>query len=86
MVLGVVEPTSEPGHRTARLTSGGHPSALVLRADGRAGPSAHPGGLLAPRRHALAAGAGIELTGVPSHTLRILTVAAFVRVFTIRVR
>nr|BFD87502.1 SpoIIE family protein phosphatase [Streptomyces sp. Xyl84] len=46
VVHGVVEPGDEDGHMTVRLASGGHPSALVLRADGRAEFLPTPGGLL----------------------------------------
>ncbi|MDT9682460.1 SpoIIE family protein phosphatase [Streptomyces sp. TRM76323] len=45
-VFGIVEPATELGHTTVRLASGGHPPALVLRADGRADFLPAPGGLL----------------------------------------
>lgn len=45
-VFGLVEPGAEDGHATVRLASGGHPPALVLRADGRAEYLPTPGGLL----------------------------------------
>ncbi|MFJ8692106.1 STAS domain-containing protein [Streptomyces roseolilacinus] len=40
--------------------------------------------LLAARQHAQAAGADIVLSGVPTNTLRILTIVGLDRVFTIR--
>ncbi|MBP0456030.1 PP2C family protein-serine/threonine phosphatase [Streptomyces montanisoli] len=45
-IFGIVEPTAETGHATVRLASGGHPPALVLRADGHADFLPTPGGLL----------------------------------------
>ncbi|WP_051967336.1 PP2C family protein-serine/threonine phosphatase [Kitasatospora mediocidica] len=45
-VFGTIEPGHDRQHRTVRLASGGHPPALVLRADGRAEFLATPGGLL----------------------------------------
>ncbi|APY84583.1 histidine kinase [Streptomyces alfalfae] len=45
-VVGVIEPDAETGHTAVRLASGGHPSALVLRADGTADFLSTPGGLL----------------------------------------
>ncbi|THC47017.1 SpoIIE family protein phosphatase [Streptomyces sp. A1499] len=45
-VVGVIEPDAETGHTAVRLASGGHPSALVLRADGTADFLPTPGGLL----------------------------------------
>jgi sigma-B regulation protein RsbU (phosphoserine phosphatase) len=45
-VLGVVEPDPERGHAVVRVASGGHPPALVLRADGRVEELSTPGGLL----------------------------------------
>jgi sigma-B regulation protein RsbU (phosphoserine phosphatase) len=45
-VFGVIEPGGELGSATVRIASGGHPSALVLRADGRAEFLPTPGGLL----------------------------------------
>ncbi|MGC2998049.1 PP2C family protein-serine/threonine phosphatase [Streptomyces sp. G35A] len=44
-IFGVLEPGSD-GRTTVRLGSGGHPPALVLRADGRAAFLPTPGGLL----------------------------------------
>ncbi|MGR4853745.1 PP2C family protein-serine/threonine phosphatase [Streptomyces sp. LARHCF252] len=45
-VFGIVEPGGEHGPTIVRLASGGHPSALVLRSDGRAEFLPTPGGLL----------------------------------------
>ncbi|MHA6763967.1 SpoIIE family protein phosphatase [Streptacidiphilus sp. PAMC 29251] len=45
-IFGVIEPAVDHGHATVRLASGGHPPALVLRADGRTQALATPGGLL----------------------------------------
>ncbi|WP_369197966.1 STAS domain-containing protein [Streptomyces djakartensis] len=40
--------------------------------------------LLAARQHALAAGADVVLTGVPSNLMRVLTLVGLDRVFTLR--
>lgn len=45
-IFGIVEPDPASGQATVRLASGGHPSALVLRADGTADFLPTPGGLL----------------------------------------
>ncbi|MER5784264.1 SpoIIE family protein phosphatase [Streptomyces mobaraensis] len=45
-VFGVVEPRADGTHATVHLASGGHPPALVLRADGSADYLPTPGGLL----------------------------------------
>ncbi|MBP5889276.1 SpoIIE family protein phosphatase [Streptomyces sp. LBUM 1483] len=45
-VFGVLEPDPTAGKVTVRLASGGHPPALVLRADGTADFLSTPGGLL----------------------------------------
>lgn len=45
-VFGTVEPGGDQGPATVRLASGGHPPALVLRADGRAEFLPTPGGML----------------------------------------
>ncbi|MFJ4535468.1 PP2C family protein-serine/threonine phosphatase [Streptomyces tibetensis] len=45
-IFGTVEPGGEHGRTVVRLASGGHPPALVLRADGRAEFLPTPGGLL----------------------------------------
>ncbi|MFJ7343085.1 PP2C family protein-serine/threonine phosphatase [Streptomyces sp. NPDC101110] len=45
-IFGLVEPGGEHGRAVVRLASGGHPPALVLRADGRAEFLPTPGGLL----------------------------------------
>ncbi|WP_327177757.1 SpoIIE family protein phosphatase [Streptomyces sp. NBC_01335] len=45
-VFGVLEPAPAPGQVDVHLASGGHPPALVLRADGRADYLPTPGGLL----------------------------------------
>ncbi|MDX3519955.1 PP2C family protein-serine/threonine phosphatase [Streptomyces scabiei] len=45
-VFGVLEPDLTAGRVTVRLASGGHPPALVLRADGTADFLSTPGGLL----------------------------------------
>jgi phosphoserine phosphatase RsbU/P len=46
VVLGILEPAPLTGRIAVRLASGGHPPALVLRADGTAGYLPTPGGLL----------------------------------------
>lgn len=46
VIFGVVQPGSEDGEITVRLASGGHPPALVTRADGTADYLPTPGGLL----------------------------------------
>ncbi|MFG2162218.1 PP2C family protein-serine/threonine phosphatase [Streptomyces olivaceus] len=46
VVFGVIEPDPETGGAAVRLASGGHPSALVLCADGRADFLPTPDGLL----------------------------------------
>lgn len=45
-IFGVMEPDATTGTTAVRLASGGHPPALVLRADGRAEYLPTPGGLL----------------------------------------
>ncbi|MGW6642237.1 PP2C family protein-serine/threonine phosphatase [Streptomyces iakyrus] len=45
-IVGIVEPGGDRGPTAVRLASGGHPPALVLRADGRAEFLTTPGGLL----------------------------------------
>ncbi|MGW6691753.1 PP2C family protein-serine/threonine phosphatase [Streptomyces sp. NPDC054961] len=45
-IFGVLEPDAATGATTVRLASGGHPPALVLRAEGRAEYLPTPGGLL----------------------------------------
>lgn len=45
-VFGVLEPDPATGQVTVRIASGGHPPALVLRADGTADFLPTPGGLL----------------------------------------
>ncbi|WP_328296876.1 SpoIIE family protein phosphatase [Streptomyces sp. NBC_00435] len=45
-VVGTLDPDLTTGRTTVHLASGGHPPALVLRADGTAGFLATPGGLL----------------------------------------
>ncbi|CAL9628704.1 hypothetical protein SUDANB120_06043 [Streptomyces sp. enrichment culture] len=45
-VFGTLEPDPATGHVTVHLASGGHPPALVLRADGTAAYLRTPGGLL----------------------------------------
>lgn len=45
-IFGTLEPGPTTGEVTVRIASGGHPPALVLRADGTAGFLATPGGLL----------------------------------------
>ncbi|MFI1759410.1 PP2C family protein-serine/threonine phosphatase [Streptomyces sp. NPDC020571] len=45
-VFGTLEPHPTRGEVTVRIASGGHPPALVLRADGRADFLSTPGGLL----------------------------------------
>ncbi|MFJ8542429.1 PP2C family protein-serine/threonine phosphatase [Streptomyces sp. NPDC093586] len=46
VIYGVIEPDPATGQVTVRLASGGHPPALVLRADGTADFLPTPGGLL----------------------------------------
>ncbi|MEV6012929.1 SpoIIE family protein phosphatase [Streptomyces sp. NPDC051976] len=46
VIFGVIEPDAEGGRATVRLASGGHPPALVVRADGSADYLPTPGGLL----------------------------------------
>lgn len=46
VIFGVIQPGAEDGDITVRLASGGHPPALVLRADGTADYLTTPGGLL----------------------------------------
>jgi len=46
VVFGVLEPDATTGQTAVHLASGGHPPALVLRADGTAGFLPTPGGLL----------------------------------------
>ncbi|MDG9690981.1 SpoIIE family protein phosphatase [Streptomyces sp. DH17] len=45
-IFGTLEPHPTTGEATVRIASGGHPPALVLRADGRADYLSTPGGLL----------------------------------------
>ncbi|MFG2576963.1 PP2C family protein-serine/threonine phosphatase [Streptomyces sp. NPDC048481] len=45
-IFGIVEPDAATGEACVRIASGGHPSALVLRADGTAGFLPTPGGFL----------------------------------------
>ncbi|MEV0123662.1 SpoIIE family protein phosphatase [Streptomyces sp. NPDC050703] len=45
-IFGVIEPGAEEGGTTVRLASGGHPPALIMRADGRTEYLRTPGGLL----------------------------------------
>ncbi|MGW7269399.1 PP2C family protein-serine/threonine phosphatase [Streptomyces sp. NPDC054864] len=46
VIFGVIQPGAEDGDIAVRLASGGHPPALVLRADGTADYLTTPGGLL----------------------------------------
>ncbi|WP_328583893.1 PP2C family protein-serine/threonine phosphatase [Streptomyces sp. NBC_00370] len=46
VIFGVMEPCGDHGHTTVRLASGGHPPALVVRAEGRTEYLPTPGGLL----------------------------------------
>ncbi|MCP9963360.1 SpoIIE family protein phosphatase [Streptomyces somaliensis] len=46
VVYGVLEPGADDGHTTVRLASGGHPPAMVIRADGRVESLPTPGGML----------------------------------------
>ncbi|MFD9438406.1 PP2C family protein-serine/threonine phosphatase [Streptomyces sp. NPDC060006] len=46
VLFGVVQPDADQNRCTVRLASGGHPPALVMRADGRADYLRTPGGLL----------------------------------------
>ncbi|WP_217197519.1 PP2C family protein-serine/threonine phosphatase [Streptomyces buecherae] len=45
-IFGILTPGASPGRLTVRLASGGHPPAVVLRADGTAAFLPTPGGLL----------------------------------------
>jgi sigma-B regulation protein RsbU (phosphoserine phosphatase) len=71
-VFGTVEPDPATGRVTVHLASGGHPPALVLRADGRTEYLATPGGLLVgvlPEPNFVAAGT----TLAPGDTLLLYT-------------
>ncbi|MFF6999032.1 PP2C family protein-serine/threonine phosphatase [Streptomyces sp. NPDC008313] len=46
VIFGILDPDPATGRVTVRLASGGHPSAMVLRADGTAAFLPTPGGLL----------------------------------------
>ncbi|WP_327287729.1 PP2C family protein-serine/threonine phosphatase [Streptomyces sp. NBC_01198] len=46
VIFGILEPGTAHGHIAVRLASGGHPPALVMRADGRVDQLPTPGGLL----------------------------------------
>lgn len=46
VIFGVIEPGAAEGRTAVRLASGGHPPALVIRADGHADYLPTPGGLL----------------------------------------
>ncbi|MEU5088445.1 SpoIIE family protein phosphatase [Streptomyces sp. NPDC021356] len=72
VVHGLVEPGDEPGHMTVRLASGGHPSALVLRADGHAEYLPTPGGLLVGVLPTAPVGTA-ETTLAPGDTLLLYT-------------
>ncbi|WP_245765218.1 SpoIIE family protein phosphatase [Nonomuraea jiangxiensis] len=45
-IVGIAEPAADPGCITIRLASGGHPPALLLRADGQTDFLPTPGGML----------------------------------------
>ncbi|MGW0906134.1 PP2C family protein-serine/threonine phosphatase [Streptomyces sp. NPDC002853] len=46
VIFGVIQPGAEDGDISVRLASGGHPPALIMRADGTADYLPTPGGLL----------------------------------------
>jgi len=72
VVFGILEPRGEGGSARVRLASGGHPPALVLRADGRVDVLNTPGGMLVgvlPR----AEFASAETTLDPGDTLLLYT-------------
>ncbi|KUF14857.1 PP2C family protein-serine/threonine phosphatase [Streptomyces silvensis] len=71
VVFGVVEPGGD-GSATVRLASGGHPPALVLRADGRADYLPTPGGLLVGILPTAPVGT-VETTLAPGETLLLYT-------------
>ncbi|MDG9705663.1 PP2C family protein-serine/threonine phosphatase [Streptomyces sp. DH37] len=71
-IFGILEPDLDSGHVTVRLASGGHPPALVLRAEGGCDFLPTPGGLLvgilpAPRFTA------VTTTLAPGDTLLLYT-------------
>ncbi len=71
-IVGVMEPDATTGTTAVRLASGGHPSALVLRGEGRADYLPTPGGLLVgilPHPHFTSA----ETTLGPGDTLLLYT-------------
>ncbi|MEU9304866.1 SpoIIE family protein phosphatase [Streptomyces sp. NPDC048269] len=71
-IFGVMEPDATAGTTAVRLASGGHPPALVLRAEGRADYLPTPGGLLVgilPDPHFTSA----ETTLGPGDTLLLYT-------------
>ncbi|MFD3328761.1 PP2C family protein-serine/threonine phosphatase [Streptomyces sp. NPDC058701] len=71
-VFGILEPAPTPGHVAVVLASGGHPPALLLRADGTADFLATPGGLLVgilPNAHFTSA----ATTLAPGDTLLLYT-------------
>ncbi|WP_030567622.1 PP2C family protein-serine/threonine phosphatase [Streptomyces aureocirculatus] len=70
-IFGVVEPGAD-GRTTVRLASGGHPPALVLRADGRADYLPTPGGLLIGILPTAPIGT-VETTLAPGETLLLYT-------------
>ncbi|WP_199885325.1 PP2C family protein-serine/threonine phosphatase [Streptomyces sp. CB00455] len=71
-IFGVMEPGTDAGTVTVRVASGGHPPALIVRADGAADYLPTPGGLLVgvlPDPHFTAA----ETTLGPGDTLLLYT-------------
>ncbi|GHJ37194.1 PP2C family protein-serine/threonine phosphatase [Streptomyces sp. TS71-3] len=71
-VFGTVEPCAEPAGATVRLASGGHPPALVLRADGRADFLPTPDGLLIGVLPAAPIGSA-RITLAPGETILLYT-------------
>ncbi|MFV2118415.1 PP2C family protein-serine/threonine phosphatase, partial [Streptomyces sp. Act-28] len=71
-IFGVVEPGADSGRTVVRLASGGHPPALVMRADGQVEPLPTPGGMLIGVLPA-APFAGAETTLGPGDTLLLYT-------------
>ncbi|MFE5614364.1 PP2C family protein-serine/threonine phosphatase [Streptomyces sp. NPDC056463] len=71
-IVGILEPDPHTGLTTVQLASGGHPPALVLRADGRTEYLHTPGGLLVgilPRPNF----AAVDTTLAPGDTLLLYT-------------
>ncbi|MFF3485759.1 PP2C family protein-serine/threonine phosphatase [Streptomyces sp. NPDC002701] len=72
VIFGVVQPGADHGHVTVRLASGGHPPALIMRADGHADYLRTPGGLLVGALPAVPFSTA-ETTLAPGDTLLLYT-------------